>query len=222
VTPTGTVTYTFYSGGDDCVSGTASPAQNVTINANGTVPPSSNHGPLTAAGGPYAFKVQYPGDGNFVAGTDECEPFDVSKGAGKLATTVYDFTTQKPLANPVPANVTVFDTATLTPETPGVTPTGSVTYTFYSGGDDCVSGTASPAQQVTINPDGTVPPSSNQGPLTAAGGPYAFKVQYPGDGNFVAGTDECEPFAIGKDESSLSTTVYDFTTQEPIASPVAL
>jgi hypothetical protein len=110
----------------------------------------------------------------------------------------------------------VVDSTTLTSETPGITPTGTATYTFYRGGD-CTTGTVVATQVVPVNGDGTVDNSSPpQGPLTAADGPYAFRAVYSGDANLVGGSSDCEPFAVGHAEAHPSTTVFDASTGAPI------
>jgi hypothetical protein len=208
----GTVTYTFYSGGD-CTSGTGVSAPPVNINADGTVPNSSPpQGPLTAAGGPYAFKAAYSGDANFVGGSSECEPFDVDQAKPDPSTTVFDASTNTPVSRILPLGATVFDTTKLT-STSGIAPTGMVTYTFFHS-SDCTPSTAAGTEIVNIV-DGLVPNSGIHGPLGS--GPYAFEVSYPGDGNYLPDTSECEPLSVDKAPVSFSTTVFDATTNQPVS-----
>jgi hypothetical protein len=209
VTPTGTVTYTFYRGGD-CTSGTVVGTDTVTI-AGGVVPHSVNEGPLGAAGGPYAFQAMYSGDANFDSGSSECEPFSVAQGSADLSTTVFDASTGVAIASPVPLGTTVYDIAKLASETPGLAPTGTVTYTFYEGGE-CTTGTVLGTQTVTIGIGGAVPHSASRGPLSAAGGPYAYTAGYSGDANFVKESGDCEPFGVGQAAADPSTTVVDAST----------
>ena len=219
--PTGTVTYTFFSSGD-CTTGTVvGTPQVVTLNADGTVPNSSNQGPLTAADSPYAFMAVYSGDANYNGGASDCEPFSVGKGESSLGTTVMDASTNEPVIGQLPLDATVYDTAALT-HAAGPTPTGTVTYTFFSSGD-CTTGTVvGTPQVVTLNADGTVPNSSDHGPLMAADSPYAFMATYSGDGNYFGASSACEPFSVAKGTAGITTTVYDASTSQPVSGQLPL
>ncbi len=86
---------------------------------------------------------------------------------------------------------TVHDQATVT----GWNPTGTVTFTFYTGGD-CTTGTPvvdAPADTVTLV-SGVAHPSKDRGPLSA--GSYAFKAHYNGDVNNTEADSPCEPFTV--------------------------
>jgi hypothetical protein len=213
ITPTGTVTYTFYRGGD-CTSPPVV-TQVVTVNADGTVPHSSPpQGPLTAAGGPYAFQATYSGDANFVEGSSECEPFAVGQAEAHPSTTVFDASTNAPIPPHIlPLGVTVFDTTKLT-STAGLAPTGTVTYTFFHSGD-CTASAAAGTETGTIEADGTVPHSSIHGPLPS--GLFGFKAHYSGDGNYLAAASACEPLSVDKAPVGFSTTVIDATTKKPVS-----
>ncbi len=95
------------------------------------------------------------------------------------------------IVSPIPLGSSVYDTATIT-QSDGLTPTGTVTYTFYLGGD--CSGAAIDAGILPLNGDGTVPDSNTQGPLQA--GSYSFLAAYSGDANYTASTSTCEPFVV--------------------------
>ncbi len=212
-TATGTVTYTFYRSGD-CTTGTIAGTQVVTLTADGSVPSSSDHGPLTAADSPYAFRATFSGDANYFGATSDCEPFSVAKGAASISTTVYDASTNQPISGQLPLDATVFDTSTIT-HPAGPVPTGTVTYTFYRSGT-CTTGivVGSP-QVVTLNQDGSVPHSANHGPLTAADGPYAFKAVYSGDNNYLGAASACEPLEVAQGPTSVTTVIYDASTSQP-------
>ncbi|MDA8379734.1 MAG: hypothetical protein M0020_02725 [Actinomycetota bacterium] len=221
-TPTGTVTYTFYAGGS-CTTGTAvGTPQVVTVNADGTVPNSANHGPLTAADGPYAFQVSYSGDGNYLGGSSDCEPFSVQMSIASVTTVVYNAATSAPVSGALPLDATVYDTSAIAHPAGAPAPTGTVTYTFYAGGS-CTTGTAvGTPQVVTVNADGTVPNSANHGPLTAADGPYAFQATYSGDGNYVGGASDCEPFDVGQGIATVATVIYAAATNQPLTASVGI
>ena len=221
-TPTGTVTYTFYAGGS-CTTGTAvGTPQVVTVNADGTVPNSANHGPLTAADGPYAFQVSYSGDGNYLGGSSDCEPFSVQMSIASVTTVVYNAATSAPVSGALPLDATVYDASAIAHPAGAPAPTGTVTYTFYAGGS-CTTGTAvGTPQVVTVNADGTVPNSANHGPLTAADGPYAFQATYSGDGNYVGGASDCEPFDVGQGIATVATVIYAAATNQPLTASVGI
>jgi hypothetical protein len=185
-TPTGTVTYTFFTNGT--CNGTGTGAGTVTLTATGTVPNSSNEGPLAA--GSYSFQATYSGDSNYSGSTGPCEPFSVGQGNATSSTVVFDATTNKPWAGTEATGASAYDTATVT-GTAGFTPTGTVTYTFFTNGT--CSGTGSSAGMVTLS-GGTVPNSSTEGPL--ATGAYSFQATYSGDGNYIGSTSSCEPFSV--------------------------
>jgi len=192
--PMGTLTYSLFSGGT-CASTDAITTlngntwpQDVTLNATtAAVPNSQVTGPLAA--GSYSFRAEYLGDQIYTSSTSSCEPFTVAKGSSSTATTVKD-----PGGNPMttaPSGSIIHDTTTVTGAA-GITPTGIVTYTFFTNAT--CSGTGSPAGTVTLTAGGGVPDSNAQGPLTA--GSYSFRADYTGDNNFAGSTGPCEPFTI--------------------------
>lgn len=112
-----------------------------------------------------------------------------------ISTTVYDTgttvaTTGGSTIPPATAYAgdSFYDTATITYS--GPTPTGTVTYYFYTS-HDC-SGTPT-TQDVTVAGDGSVPNSAATGALGV--GSYSFQASYGGDGNYQpSGMSACEPF----------------------------
>ena len=87
-TPTGTVTYHFYkavTNNTTCAGTEVGTGQQVSLNANGTVPNSDPTGGLAA--GNYAFQAVYvSGDNNYTGSTSACEPFTISNSATTTAT----------------------------------------------------------------------------------------------------------------------------------------
>jgi hypothetical protein len=71
------------------------------------------------------------------------------------------------------------------------TPTGTVTFTFFTSGD-CTTG-AQGAGMVTLV-GGVAHPSDTAGPLGA--GSYAFRAHYSGDSNYSESTSACEPLTV--------------------------
>lgn len=224
--PTGTVTYTFYKGGSDCESGTiVGEPESVAVRADGTVPSSQIQSELTDSDGPYAFSASYSGDENFLATDSACEPITVTgviigggvlQGTPTISTTVYDASNNLPVGNLAPG-ATVYDTVSFA-NLANIDPTGTVTYTFFTGGN-CVTGTVvGTPQTVTISAHGTVPFSPTQGPLTASGSPYAFQASYSGDGNYLGDTSDCEPFTVG--QALLTVTTALSATSTSVGVPV--
>ena len=84
----------------------------------------------------------------------------------------------------------MYDTATVIGVGGGPSPTGTVTYTFYTNATCSSSGTT----QTVILSGGIVPNSTLQGPLSSGG--YSFKTAYNGDGNYLPSTSTCESFTV--------------------------
>ncbi len=187
ITPTGTVTYLFYSNRDCTGDGTG--AGTVTLDENGTVPASDTQGALAA--GSYSFQAAYSGDVDFLGSTGPCEPFTVDKASSNTATTVFNAATNAAWAGTEVTGAKAYDTATVS-HSDSVTATGTVTYTFYSSGN--CSGTSTNAGTVTLTSNGTVPNSDTQGPLQA--GSHSFQAVYSGDTNYSPSTSSCEPFSV--------------------------
>ena len=187
ITPTGTVTYTFFNNGDCTGSGTE--AGMVTLDETGSVPGSDTQGPLAA--GSYSFQAAYSGDADFIRSTSPCEPFTVGKGTSNTATTVFNAATNAVWAGTEVTGAKAYDTAKVS-HSDGITATGTVTYTFYSGAN--CSGTTTNAGIVTLTANGTAPNSATQGPLAA--GSHSFQAVYSGDTNYSPSTSSCEPFSV--------------------------
>jgi hypothetical protein len=187
VTPTGSVTYTFFT--DATCTGTGSAAGGGALDG-GMAPNSNTEGPLAA--GSYSFRAVFTsGDTNFTGSTSDCEPFTVNKGSSNTATTVFDAATNAAWAGTEVTAAKAYDTAKVS-HSDGITATGTVTYTIYSGAN--CSGTTTNAGTVTLTANGTVPNSATQGPLQA--GSHSFQAVYSGDTNYSLSTSSCEPFSV--------------------------
>src|SRR2546428_9350 len=156
----GTVTYTYFSTASACTG--SSSTETVSVGSE-----SGNHGPLAA--GAYSFKATYNGDANYVGSTAACEPLTVNKGPPPLSTAIAP-------ASPVALGTAVHDTATFSGLTSGFSPTGTVTYKFFTG--SC-SGSLSTLfsgdgmEDVTIGSGSAIPDSSATSALPA--GSYSFQ-----------------------------------------------
>ena len=192
-TPTGSVTFTLYSGTSG--SGTlvtAYAADTVTLNGSGTAT-SVSTGPLTP--GSYYFLVSYSGDSNYAKITPgTAEPFSINPN---VSTT------------PAVTGSSATDTANVT-GTLG-TPTGTVTFVLYSGspGSGTLVAGFAPETVTLVNGSAT---STSTGSLAA--GNYYFEVSYSGDSNYPAITPGSpEPFTIIV--TSPPTPVYKIPTSAP-------
>jgi hypothetical protein len=106
------------------------------------------------------------------------------------ATEIHD-TGHIAVTSPVPPGTMVHDQAVVSGTGAG-TPTGTVTFTFFTDGD-CTTGTPQPAGTVTLV-DGEADPSNAFGPLVA--GTYAFRAHYNGDSNYSESPSDCEPLTV--------------------------
>jgi hypothetical protein len=193
IPPTGSLTYHFFVGAGNCTGSDI--AQTVTLTAGSA---RSQHTPAPLGAGNYSFDATYIGDGNYAGSTSSCEPFAVGKATPSITTTVFDAATNAPWSGSEFPNASAYDTATVVGAT-GVTPTGSVTYDYY--GTTACTGSPVASDTETVNPDGTVPHSTTQGPLSVA--VYHFDASYSGDGNYVpSGPSGCETFGFGRKSPS--------------------
>ena len=104
------------------------------------------------------------------------------------------------IGSTVANQTSVYDTASITGVI-GTSPTGNVTYTFYTNGACFGSGKS---QTVTLS-NGSVPNSAATGPLLI--GSYSFNATYNGDGNYLPSTGPCEFFNVASSPSVGGTVV---------------
>src|SRR5437870_3876850 len=196
-TPTGTVTFTFFTTSSACT-GASVGSGTVTLDASGVAHPSASQGPLTA--GSYSFKAAYSGDANYTTGDSPCEPLTVTALTPTVATEIHD--ASHAAVTSVPAGTTVHDKATVS----GAfgTPTGTVTFTFFTTSSAC-TGASVGSGTVTLDASGVAHPSTSQGPLSA--GSYSFIAHYSGDLNYTATDSPCEPLTVtGSADLSITKT----------------
>ncbi len=195
-TPTGTVDFTFYNNGVCEGQGTA--AGSVAL-SGGIADPSNTEGPLSA--GSYSFKAHYNGDGTYNPSDALCEPLGVNKIASHTTTEIHN--AAEAVITSADAGTTVHDKATVTGS--GPTPTGTVTFTFFSGPGALVCDAQSVgAGTVALDGSGVAHPSNSEGPLAA--GSYGFRASYSGDTNYDSSVGACEPLTINKVSPQISTT----------------
>ena len=197
--PTGTVTFTLYSGTSP--SGTlvtGYTADTVTLVNGGAT--SVSTGTLTP--GSYYFMVSYSGNATYSSATSTAEPFSIAFQTATLATT------------PNVTGLSATDGATVS-GTSGM-PTGTVTFTLYSGTSP--SGTlvtGYTADTVTLVNGGAT--SVSTGTLTP--GSYYFMVSYSGNATYSAITGTVELFIITPSSASTTpktgTSAYKIPTSAP-------
>src|SRR5262249_47783581 len=132
------------------------------------------------------------------------------RGTSTTATTVFDAATNKAWSGTESTGSSAYDTATVTPSD-GFTATGTVSYTFFTNGS--CQGAGSPAGTVTLDAAGDRAHTNTEHALAA--GNYSFQATYSGDSNYAGSTSPCEPFSVGQNSTTTSTTVFDATTNAP-------
>ena len=151
-TPTGTLTYNFYDTASP-VYGTTTPTSSPDRDPHQhrTVPNAATTTALTA--GSYSYIAVYSGDSNYKGFTGAIEPLTINQASSSVSTTILDSG-----GGPVTGDLgeTVYDTATVTGSP--FTPTGTLTYNFYTTASP-VYGTTTPSstETVTLTSTGAVP-----------------------------------------------------------------
>ncbi len=206
-TPTGTVTYNFYTTASP-VYGTTTPSstQTVMLTGTGAVPNSATTPALTA--GSYSYIGVYSGDSNYAGSVGAVEPVTVNRGSpneGKSSELTEIFDSGGGAVTGA-LGEQVYDTATLT-DIP-FTPTGTVTYNFYTTASP-VYGTTTPSstQTVTLTGTGAVPNSVTTAALAA--GSYSYIGVYSGDTNYTGSVGAVEPLTISQVTPSVDTTIVN-------------
>jgi uncharacterized repeat protein (TIGR01451 family) len=194
------------------VNGFAIPAVSFTFDGSGVANAASAEatfdatsvasGPLGA--GNHTYSAAVASNANYIGGTSDPEPFVVDKAQLAVSTLVHDATHADITGKGVPFGSVVHDTAHVTGQVAGFTPSGGVTFTFYTAAA-CSNGTA-------ISTDGT---DAGNGdirtvdtlPLTA--GTYGFIATAVGDSNYLGATGTCESFDVGKTTPTVATTLHN-------------
>ena len=110
--------------------------------------------------------------------------------APTVAGTVKDYATSQPWSGTEVAGARAYASSSIT-QINSTVPTGSVTYSWYSGSGCSGSPTSSDIQ--SLAGDGSVPDSAATGPLSA--GDYSVMTSYAGDSNYAANA-ECDNFSV--------------------------
>ncbi len=113
-----------------------------------------------------------------------------------ISTIVFDASSGSAWTNTEVTGASAYDTATL--EVSGPTPTGTVTYNYFTNGN--CDETPDMTADVTVD-DGSVPDSASVGLSTGSlgAGSYAFDAQYLGDPDYdPSSVSSCELFSVGQ------------------------
>jgi hypothetical protein len=215
-TPTGTATFALY-GSAGCGS-TALQTSGPTALSGGSAQ-SATSLPLSA--GTYYYQATYtPAEGSTYNGsTSACTSFSLTAGAPSAYTTQqFEGNGSSWTGNEVHP-ITHYEVASVTGVT-GVDPTGSVTFSLFSGSATC-TGTPAMATVAVSGGSGSSPTASAQSPTTGTltAGSYSYSANYSGDGNYSAASSGCVAFSVGKASTAVtaspnpSSTMYGNTVQ---------
>jgi len=187
-TPTGSVTFTLFSGNTTC-QGEGSTSDSIDL-----VDGSAASGDATVPVGGLSYIAHYSGDATYLAGDGPCEPLAAGKLSPTIATTLSD--------TEVLVGSTVHDSATLSGATSDAG--GTVTYTVYSD----INCTQNPQDAGTADVSGGDVGNSNGIQFNNAGDFY-WQAVYSGDANNNGATSPCqsEILTVGKKSPSISTTL---------------
>ena len=119
-----------------------------------------------------------------------------------LSTTIHNAADNSSLTGSPPhaaLGTSVYDSVTMGGTIPGVIPTGTLTYEFFT----TINGTGSHVDQTVTLSGGAVPNSSVHGPLAA--GSYSFITIYSGDSHYSGSTSAVEPLVIDPASPAIST-----------------
>jgi hypothetical protein len=106
----------------------------------------------------------------------------------------------------LPADTEIHDKAIVTGTAGFDTPTGTVTFAFFTNGS--CSGTPSSTENKTLAGETPGVASAESTPFTPLPGSYSFNATYGGDANYAAlGPSACEPVTISRFASAVNTRI---------------
>ena len=147
-TPTGTVTFSWFTNGTCAGSPVATSGP---FSLSGGVADGTTFTQTPVLAGSYAFRATYAGDGTYNGSTGPCEPLTVTEVASTTATDIHNAAHQ--VVTTVPAGTTVHDQATVTGLNGLPTPTGTVTFSWFTNGT-CTAPAAATSSPFTLNASG--------------------------------------------------------------------
>ncbi len=165
--------------------------------------------------GTYGFIATVTGDSNYLGASGVCEPFTVAPAATTTTTTIHNAAGNADVTDEqVPLGTSVYDSASVTSDNSTATPTGTVSFRFFSNAN-CTGEVSQAAGTVALNGNGVASPSTTEGPLAA--GSYSFQATYSGDLNFLGSTGQCEPLTVSKGTPSTATTLHNASGDAVVA-----
>jgi uncharacterized repeat protein (TIGR01451 family) len=176
-TPTGTVTFAWFTNGA-CTGEPAATSDPFDL-VNGSVD-ASNFTQTAAPAGSYAFQATYNGDDTYLPATSDCEPLTANPVQPTIGTT--------PSAG---GNVGVVlnDSALLSG---GYQPTGTITFKLFGPNNaTCNPEGAAPVYMQTVDVDGNGTYNTLPGYATGAAGTYRWVAVYSGDKNNLGVMSGC-------------------------------
>jgi hypothetical protein len=215
ITPTGTVTFRLYGPNNDACDAAAVFVSNA-IPLPGLAPFTVTSAPsfTPTAVGTYRWVATFDSTNPSLAGSSsgcQDELVDISKANPTITTTVFDSAANAAWTNTETTGASAFDTANIGPKVDGIAPTGTVTYSLFSG-NSCAASAAITSlngrtwpERVTLTAAGLVPNSQATGPLAA--GEYSFRAVYSGDGNYAGADSACEPFNVAAEPAQTPSSV---------------
>jgi hypothetical protein len=225
-TPTGSVTFRFYTSSAACTNDTtfsAGTTKGTVTLVSGVAHPSTASGALGP--GTYAFKAQYASNDTtkWNNATSSCEVFNIGKAQLGINTTVHSDSPDQALAGNLALGSGAHDSATVTGKVGSLT-LPDVTFYFFAKGVACTNGSTTGATPLnTVAPDSTTGiahPSTSQTNLAA--GTYNFMAVVGSNTNYDGTTSNCEPFTVNKSQLTMESKVHDTNHVDKTSSSVAL
>lgn len=177
-TPTGIVTYEYFTGTSTC---SGSYTYGDVVDLSGGNIPNSQTITFTAANS-YSWQAVYSGDTNYMGATSACEPLTVALASPTLSTQIFS-------PSPPVHDTSTKDTVTLSG---GYNPTGTITFTYYT--TSTCSGTAYSAGSDTVSGNGAYSLTWTTTHWTTKG-TYSVEASYSGDSNNNAAT-QCTSVSV--------------------------
>jgi len=209
ITPTGTMTFTFYHNAEGTPVCTGIP---VTIQ-NVNVVSATTESPVTAAlaAGSYGYIASYSGDIKNLPVTGVCEPFSVNKAQLTITTTIKNAADDQPVSGAQPLGTVVYDTASVTGAVQGF-PIPAVSFSWQ---DPDTTGTCAGTRTAVSTVVGDPMTTVNSAALDA--GKYSYQAVVATDNNYIGKTSACEPLEISKKQLDITTTIKNAADDQPVS-----
>ena len=199
-TPSGSVTFSWFTN-STCTTPAAATSTPVPLDATGAADGTA-FAFTPGTSGSFAFQAAYSGDGTYTASTGPCEPLTVTSVASATASVIHD-AAHTPVTS-VPSGTTVHDQATVTGQSGLPTPSGTVTFSWFTNGT-CTAPAAATSAPVPLDATGVADAVGfPQTPGVSAS--FAFQAVYSGDNTYTASTGPCEPLTVTSEQDDIVVT----------------